>query len=103
VSTELSDSHANFEFELSNEIETFNFKKLIKVKPYQGRKRIYEESEGEDYTDSVEEGDYEYDLKNVIPDVDSNDENKITQKEKNWLDEWNKYYVWDEEKKEYNS
>jgi hypothetical protein len=39
----------------------------------------------------------------VIPDVDGNNENTITQKEKNWQDEWNKYYIWDEEKKEYNS
>jgi hypothetical protein len=39
----------------------------------------------------------------VIPDVDGDNENKITQKEKDWLDEWNNYYKWDEEKKEFNS
>jgi hypothetical protein len=81
VSTELSDSDANSEFELNNKIQTFNFK------------RIYEESEGEDsYTDSVD-GDSEYDLKNVISDVDGDNENTITQKEVDWLDEWNKYYI----------
>jgi hypothetical protein len=104
MSTELSDSDANSKFELGNEIETFNFKKLEKVKPYKGRKRTYEESEWEDsYTDSLEEGDSEYKLKNVISDVDGDNENTITQKEKDWLEEWNKYYIWDEEKKEHNS
>jgi hypothetical protein len=103
VSTELSDSDTNSEFELGDEIETFNFKKLIKVKPYKGRKGIFEESEGEDYTDSIEEGDSEYNLENVISDVDGDNENSITQKEKCWFDEWNNYYTWDEDKKEYNS
>jgi hypothetical protein len=39
----------------------------------------------------------------VISDVDGDNENSITQKEKDSLDEWNKYYVQDENKKEYNS
>jgi hypothetical protein len=52
VSDELSDPDVNSDFKLCDEIQTFNYKKLIKVKPYQGIKRIYEESEGEDgYTD----------------------------------------------------
>jgi hypothetical protein len=81
-STEPYDPADHSDFELGNEIETFDFKKLIKVKPYKGRKRIYEESEGEDYTDSVEEGDSEYELQNVIPDVDGDNENTITQKKR---------------------
>jgi hypothetical protein len=39
----------------------------------------------------------------VIPDVDGDNENTITKKEKDWLDEWNNHYKWDEEKKEFNS
>jgi hypothetical protein len=39
----------------------------------------------------------------VFPDVDCDNENTITQKEKDWYDGWNKYYIWDEDKKEYNS
>jgi hypothetical protein len=33
---------------LGDKIESFNYKKLEKVKPYQGRKRIVEESDEED-------------------------------------------------------
>jgi hypothetical protein len=33
---------------LGDNILIFNYAKLVKVKPYQGRKRIVEESEGED-------------------------------------------------------
>jgi hypothetical protein len=37
---------------LGNEIETQKYAKLIKIKPYQERKRIVEESDEEDsYTD----------------------------------------------------
>jgi hypothetical protein len=50
----------------------------------------------EDYADSVEEGDSEYDLENVILDVDGDNENKITQKEIDWL-EWHNNYKMDEE------
>jgi hypothetical protein len=57
----------------------------------------------EEYEDSVEEGDSEYDLENVIPDVDGDNENKITKKEVDWFGEWHNYYKWDEEKKEFNS
>jgi hypothetical protein len=64
------DSDINTEFNLGDKIKTFNFKKLEKVNPYQGRKRIYEESEMEDYAESVEEGESEYDLENVIPAVE---------------------------------
>jgi hypothetical protein len=89
---------------LGDEIQTFNYKKLVKVKPYKGRKRIDEEGDEEhSYTDSLEEGDSEYNLKNVISDVDGDNENSITQKEKNWIDEWNNFYKWDDDKKEYNS
>jgi hypothetical protein len=42
----LSDSDGNSEFESGDKIQTFNYRKLIKVKPYQGRKRIFEENEG---------------------------------------------------------
>jgi hypothetical protein len=104
VSDELTDSDFNSEFELRGEIQTFNYKKLTKVKPYKGRKRIFEESEGEDsHTDSIEEGDSEYNLDYAISDVDGDNENSITQKEKDLHDEWNNYYTWDENKKEYNS
>jgi hypothetical protein len=98
LSDEFSDPEANPVYNLSDEIETFNYKKLIKVKPYQGRKRIFEEGEGEDsYTDSLEEGDSECNY--AFPDVDGDNENSITQKEVDWLDEWNNYYTWDEDKK----
>jgi hypothetical protein len=100
----LSDSDGNSEFESGDKIQTFNYRKLIKVKPYQGRKRIFEESEGEDsYTYLLKEGDSEYNLEYAISDVDGDNENSITQKEKDWHDEWNNYYTWDEDKKEYNS
>jgi hypothetical protein len=102
-STQPYDPVDQSDFELGNVIETFDFKKLIKVKPYKGRKRIYEESEGEDYTDLVEDGDSEYNLENVILDVDGDNENTIIQKEKDWLDEWHNNYIWDEDKKEFNS
>jgi hypothetical protein len=46
----------------------------------------------EDYADSIEEGDSEYDLENVIPDVDGDNENTINQKEKDWLDECHNNY-----------
>jgi hypothetical protein len=39
----------------------------------------------------------------MIPDVYGDNENTIIQKEKDWLDEWNNYYIWDEGKKKYNS
>jgi hypothetical protein len=104
VSDELSDSDVNSEFDLGDEIQTFNYKKLRKLKPYQGRKRMFEESEGEDsYTDSLEEGDFERCLEYVFPDVDGDNETTITQKEIDWYDGWNKYHIWDEDKKEYNS
>jgi hypothetical protein len=89
---------------LGDEIETFKYAKLVKVKPYQGRKRIVEESDEEDcYSDSVEEGDSEYDLEYVFPDVDGDNENTIVKKEIDWYEGWNKYYKWDEDKKGYNS
>jgi hypothetical protein len=102
-SDESGDSDINPLFNLGDKIKTFKFEKLKKVKPYKGRKRIYEESEVEDYADSVEEGDSEYDLENVILDVDCDNENTINQKEKDWLDECNNNYKWDEDKKEFNS
>jgi hypothetical protein len=101
---ELSDSDTNSKFDLVDEIQTFDYGKLTKVKPYQGRKRMFEESEGEDsYSDSLEEGDSEYNLEYVFCDVDGNNENTIDQKEIDWYDGWNKHYIWDEDKKEYNS
>jgi hypothetical protein len=102
--TEPYDPADHSDFELGDDIQTFKFEKLKKVIPYRGRKRIYEESEGEDsYTDSFEEGDSENDLENVIPDVDGDNKNTIIQKEKYWLDEWHNYYKLDKEKKEFNS
>jgi hypothetical protein len=48
---------------LGDNIQTFNYAKLVKVKPYQEKKRIVEESEEEDsHTDSLEEGDFERDF-----------------------------------------
>jgi hypothetical protein len=91
---------------LGDEIQTHKYARLVKVKPYQGRKRIVEESDEEDsYTDSLEEGDSERDLEYMFPDVDDDNENIITQKEIDWYEKWNKYYTWDEDedKKEYNS
>jgi hypothetical protein len=89
---------------LGDEIETLKFMKLVNVKPYQGRKRIVEESDEEDsYTDSLKKGDSERDIEYVFPDVDGDNENTIIQKEIDWYDRWNKYYIWDEDKKEYNS
>jgi hypothetical protein len=39
---------------LGDEIQAFNYKKLVKIKPYQRRKRIVEETDEEDsYTDSL--------------------------------------------------
>jgi hypothetical protein len=60
---EYDDSDVDPEFKFGDNIQTFNFVKLVKVKLYQGRKRIVEESEGEDiYTDSLEKGDSEGNL-----------------------------------------
>jgi hypothetical protein len=48
---------------LGDEIETHKYVKLVKAKPYQGRKGIVEESDEEDsYIDSLEEGDSERDF-----------------------------------------
>jgi hypothetical protein len=70
------------DFKLGDEIQKFNYKKLVKVKPYQGRKRIVEESDEEDsYTDSLEEGDSERDIEYVFPDIDDDNENTVVQKE----------------------
>jgi hypothetical protein len=86
---------------LGDDIQTFNYTKLVKVKHYEGRKRIVEESEEEDsYPDSLEEGDSECDLEYMFADVDGNNENAIVQKEKDYYDGWNKYYRWNEDKKE---
>jgi hypothetical protein len=96
-------STTDTDFNFGDEIQTFNYKKLVKIKPYQGRKRIVEETDEEDsYTDSLEEEDSQHDLEYVFSDVDDNNENTITQKEKYWYEGWNKHYIWDEDKKEYN-
>jgi hypothetical protein len=42
-------------------------------------------------------------LEYAIPYINGDNENTITQKEKDWYDGWNKYYIWDEDKKECNS
>jgi hypothetical protein len=39
VSTEPYNPEDHSDIELGNKIETFNFKKLIKVKPYKGKKK----------------------------------------------------------------
>jgi hypothetical protein len=52
----------------------------LDVESVNGEKRLFEESGVDDeYVDSLESGEYEYD----------------------WLTEWNKYWKWDENKKEY--
>jgi hypothetical protein len=85
------DSDADPELKFGDNIQTFNYAKLIKVKPYQGRQRIVEESDEEDsYTDSLEEGDSEHDLDYVFADVDGDNENTVVQKEIDWLEGWNK-------------
>jgi hypothetical protein len=89
---------------LEDNIQIFNYAKLIKVKPYQGRQRIVEESDEEDsYTDSLVEGDSEHYLEYVFVDVDGDNENTIVQKERDLYEGWNKYYKWDKDKKELNS
>jgi hypothetical protein len=51
--------------------------------------------------DSLESGDSEYDLNYEYKDEESDNDNNITKNEEDWLKEWNKYWKWDENKKEY--
>jgi hypothetical protein len=91
-------------FELEDEIQTFNYIPLVKVKSFDGMLRTVEDDDAEDsYTDSLEEGDYERDLEYEYSDVEGENENTIVQKEINWRNEWDKIYKWDDNKKEFNS
>jgi hypothetical protein len=53
--------------------------------------------------DSLDSGDSEYDLDYKYNEEESDNDNIITQNEIDWYKGWNKYYKWDENKKEYTT
>jgi hypothetical protein len=72
------------------------------VKPVHGIPRIFEDSDDDDaIVDSLESGDSEYNLHYEYSDEESANDNEITNNEKNWYKEWDKYYKLDENKKVY--
>jgi hypothetical protein len=90
-------------FELGDEIQTFNYAPLVKVKSLNGISRIVEVEDADDsYTDSLEEGDSENYLGYIHNDGEGENENAISQNKIDLCDEWNRNYKWDEKKKEFN-
>jgi hypothetical protein len=53
------------------------------------------------YVDWLESGESEYDLDYEYNDEESDNDNTITKNEEDWLTEWDKYYKWDKNKKEF--
>jgi chromatin segregation and condensation protein Rec8/ScpA/Scc1 (kleisin family) len=69
----------------------------LNIESVDGEKRLFEESDvDDDYVNSLESGESEYDLNYEYKDEKSANDNEITKHEEDWLTEWNKYWKWDE-------
>jgi hypothetical protein len=89
-------------FEFWNKIQTFNYKKLVKVIAFEGTTRIVEGEDSEDsYTDSLEEGDSKRYLECAYSDEDGENENRIVENEIDWYKKRDKFYKLDENKKKF--
>jgi hypothetical protein len=75
----------------------------LNIESVNGEKRLFKESDVDDeYVYSLESGDSEYDLNyEYKDDGESDNDNKITKNEEDWLTKWNKYWKWDEIREEY--